>query len=275
MGADKVVPSPDKPLSQTPGLAAGMPPQPQPQILDVDSLPVAGGVPQGSPRPGRPRTNREDLNSNDEAALPQASDGLEDAMRKAQQKPPVVQGIPTAPANGTVADRVSEPAMPDRASRRSSRSEKSRRSSLFSSLTMQDLHEASANTGGGDSAAQQSTTNGWTKKPDDEAYVEAVLNGLSSSDPNGGPKPAHLGETKSERLKLVLQQFPRHLLHTNINCILPILIGIVPIFFGALHSRQMVSSLPDLNATYADYELLEFARPMSSAALQVRGPNPP
>merc|ERR1712196_493850 len=84
-----------------------------------------------------------------------------------------------------------------------------------------------------------------------------------------GSKPAHMGSTALERMLLVLHQYPKHCLMTNLMCVMPILVGCVPIALGALHASLMVGSLPPgVSATYAQIEKMTAVRSVASKLLE-------
>ena len=233
MTGNKVAPTPDqssvRPLSESPGLARGLPPQPQPQLqADVGDSQL---------QPQRPLNvvNSEPFNP------PQARPG---------NTPPRTRTPPRSQPDQKLARE--EPSELERASQRESRR------SIFQSLTVQDLAAADS----------KKSLKGMTKSDKDAEYVESVLNNVSTSDSGGGLAPAHLGKTKSERMYRVLRQFPSHFLHTNLMCVIPILVGLIPIGLGAMHGRVMAASLPDTHATYEDLEILEHARPLDDCLLQ-------
>ena len=89
---------------------------------------------------------------------------------------------------------------------------------------------------------------GMRKSPEDIATIKAILNNdtlvLSVLD----TKPAHLGSTRLERLMLALWQFPKHCLMTHLTCIIPILVGCLPLALGVLHAEVMIDSFPNISA---------------------------
>merc|ERR1712196_117661 len=109
---------------------------------------------------------------------------------------------------------------------------------------------------------------GMCKSPEDIATVKAILNKdtllLSMLD----SKPAHLGSTRLERFMLVLWQFPKHCLMTHLMCIIPILVGCLPLALGVPHAEVMIDSFPNISATYNHLETMTHARPLHSQILE-------
>jgi hypothetical protein len=110
---------------------------------------------------------------------------------------------------------------------------------------------------------------GMCKSAKNEAFIAAILNEDPLVMSAMRSKPAHLGTSKLERFLLVLWQFPKHCLMTNLMCIIPILVGSIPIALGALHASWMVDAFPNVSATYYEFEALTHARPLPSQILEV------
>jgi hypothetical protein len=119
---------------------------------------------------------------------------------------------------------------------------------------------------------------GWHPSSEDQAVLDTVLPGPRQATTHtglfGGGRfgarnvSAHSGGTASERLCRALDQFPRHYLRTIGTCVLPALVGMVPILTAGLHAKRMVADLPHIAATYDDFEKLSEVRSGISLALE-------
>ena len=109
---------------------------------------------------------------------------------------------------------------------------------------------------------------GMRKSDADRKFVDAVINNDLSSLGVLSDKAPHLGVTKTKRFWMTLRAYPRHCLMTLSMCVIPILAGCIPIGIGALHASKMVDAFPDLSATYADMEMMSWARPPVSQYLE-------
>ena len=252
MGANNSAPVAPEPLSANKRLAPGMPPKPQRQHKgssknrDLEN----GRDPPAAWTDGRtilqctPKTSTGEImaNGGQQTAAPSS-----DASGATTPDEPVCEPVTKTPTPPLSKDRWG------------STHASGRYSSGRNSVSMSALF----------SVENEVQFKGMAKSAAADKHVKRAIASVDSPWFDvGNSKPAHLGRTRVERLKLVLRQFPKHIAVTNLMCVLPILAGCVPIALSALHARHMVDSLPELSATYSDFESTPFVRPLSSALLQ-------
>ena len=207
----------------------GHPPQPQRQLTDEEQ--------KAEQQQQQQQLQQQQL---DQAARPPA--GEPDVENPCEIPPCQTETTPSRPSTFSKSN-----------TQRLSRRVSSRMSVVMSSLT--DVEE-------------RGTYMGMRKTDADREFVQSVIKNDASALAVLDVKAPHLGATRNERFRLTLRAYPWHCLVTLSMCVIPVLVGSIPIGIGALHASKMIEAFPDLSATYAEMELMGWARPPASQYLE-------
>jgi hypothetical protein len=101
------------------------------------------------------------------------------------------------------------------------------------------------------------------------ACANALTQLWQMEQPAASKKAAEEYATFSSPTWRSLKRLPKQWLKTNLTCVAPAASGMLSIFTIGLHTRRMVSDLPDITAMYVDFAHLTEVRSQTSLALQL------